>query len=150
MSVLVRPAVHADADAIVSMSRSFSAEEEQESTLFGIDDYLRFGFGAERLFDPFIAELDGQAIGYAFSVRSYDTQLAGPVREIVDLYVDPAHRRHGAGAQLVKAVAEYAKQNAETAMIARVWVKNVAAHQFYETCGAQEDHVKVYYWQISI
>jgi GNAT superfamily N-acetyltransferase len=144
--LVVRPAVKADAARVVAMSRDLSVEEQQVPSPFGTDDFVKQAFGPHCLIRAFVAESDGQLVGYAFSVRSYDTQLAGLIREVIDLYVEPSFRRRGVGRCLVRAVAEDACRSGEVAMVVRVWNRNDTAHAFYESCGAKEDNVKVFYW----
>ena len=59
-------------------------------------DWLRDGFGANAGFSAFVAEADGRGVvGMATCSRRTITGWNGPVIFLQDLFVEPAHRRHG-------------------------------------------------------
>lgn len=72
------------------------------------DDWLRDGFGAEARFRHFVAESVGAIIGMVTYNEIYMTALGGPVFAVQDLFVEPEHRKLGAGRALIAEVAAVA------------------------------------------
>jgi ribosomal protein S18 acetylase RimI-like enzyme len=69
------------------------------------EDWLRDAFGTAARFGLFVAENAGAIIGMVAYNEIYMTALGGPVFAIQDLFVEPEHRKFGAGRALVAEVA---------------------------------------------
>ena len=68
----------------------------------------RDGFGARAAFRCLLAELDGQAVGYAMYHDCYNSDLARRGLWLVDLYVEERARSNGLGRRLMAALARQA------------------------------------------
>ena len=135
---LVRPATPADSGVIIQLivalaefERLPPPDEAAQGRL------LADAFGAHRRFEVFLAELEGQVVGYAFVFETYSTFLARPSLYLEDLFVLPAFRSRRAGYALMK----YCAQQAWKRGCARLdWVVlewNTHAIDFYERFGAK-------------
>jgi len=102
-------------------------------------DLLRDGSldGSQRapLFYSFVAESEGQLIGYTISFFSYST-WQGKSYFLEDLYVKPQTRKSGTGRKLFVANAQFAKDENCKRFDFHVLNWN-PAKKFYESLGAQ-------------
>ncbi len=146
VKITIRPAVPEDATEIVRMARALSREEGQPETPFDEPTFRCVGFGSERAFDPIVAEAEGHLIAYAFSTTIYDTQLAAPTREIIDLFVAASAHRMGVASRLLDCVRATAEANNEAAVLVRTASHNQAARAFYAAAGGKLDDVTIYFW----
>lgn len=102
----IRPAVPADVPALFAMKRRLAQAAGAGDTLRATtEDWLRDAFGTAARFGLFVAENAGAIIGMVAYNEIYMTALGGPVFAIQDLFVEPEHRKFGAGRALVAEVA---------------------------------------------
>jgi GNAT superfamily N-acetyltransferase len=97
---------------------------------------VRDGFGDKPRYEAFLAELNGQTIGYAFVFETYSSFLAQPTLYLEDIFVIPEARGRGAG----KALFEFCVSEAVRRGCGRVeWAVldwNKPAIEFYRRYGA--------------
>src|SRR5262249_43760217 len=55
--------------------------------------------------EAYLAEIDGEAVGYAIALETYSSFLARPTLYLEDLFVRPDRRRRGAGGAMLKYLA---------------------------------------------
>src|SRR5262249_47620230 len=103
----IRPGLASDASSIDALFKEFvtylrSIGDETEYR-FGAQKYLEDGFGKDHAFRVLVAETESGLVGYLLFAKSYDGEY---VRffYIVDLYVQPSHRKSGVGKMLMNAV----------------------------------------------
>jgi GNAT superfamily N-acetyltransferase len=99
---------------------------------------LRDGFGPNPRFDTFLAEVDGEAVGYAITFETYSTFLAKPTLYLEDLFVRPDARRQGAGRALLRHLAALAVERGCGRMDWTVLDWNDLARGVYRRLGAVE------------
>ena len=101
----IRTITAADAEPVVRMWSDFARYLRElgdtDEQNFGVEPFLRDGFGPDPAFSGIIAERDGGAVGYLLYHFGYDSDQAMRVVYIVDLWVDPAARRGGVGRALM-------------------------------------------------
>ena len=78
MNVLVRKIFPGDADAVVGLAAELSAFIGKQTAAFSVDDFRRYGFGSDRLFDGVIAEVEGRLV----AVPTICPHLMGPLLAI--------------------------------------------------------------------
>jgi len=85
----------------------------------------------------FVAERDGDVIGYAYvAVESYDYMaLRGPAGVLHDIIVDPEHRRGGVGRGLLGAALEFVLMRGLTQIVLGTAQRNEAAQRFFASVG---------------
>jgi ribosomal protein S18 acetylase RimI-like enzyme len=115
----VRAAAAADIPALMRLKRLLAAGEDSLPAVRATAaDWLRDGFGAEKAFTAFVAEIaksggghpnnsDG-VIGMATCSQRRITGWNGPVVFLQDLFVEPEHRDHGVARALMARVAALA------------------------------------------
>lgn len=129
MEITIRPATPADAEAIARLNLTAN---DLRATPAHIADHIANRAQYER---PYVAERGGAVVGMAclrlLPCLCDDT----PFAELTELYVDPAHHRHGVGRALVRRIEDEARaQGAAELMLITAW-RNTRAHTFYHALG---------------
>jgi GNAT superfamily N-acetyltransferase len=101
------------------------------------------GFGADALFTPLVAELDGAVVGYAFFSPGYNTDLAARSMWLHDIFVVPAARGRGVGRALMGAVAAETVRLGYASLDWGVHRLNTGALEFYSRLGAGGGDVRI-------
>src|SRR5690606_30014736 len=104
----VREARPEDAETVVAFCRALSAFEGLDPPALDEERFRADGFGPNAAFATLLAELDGDAAGYALHCPIYDTGEGVRGRYIADLFVAEWARRRGVGRALLHAVARSA------------------------------------------
>ena len=93
----------------------------------------------------FVAERDGQVVGYAFGgMEGFDYMaLRGPAAVLYDLVVDPTHRRQGIGAALLDAVFAEMKARAAPRVLLFTAEKNRNAQSVFERAGFRRTMIEM-------
>jgi len=97
---------------------------------------LEDAFGERPRFSVFLAEVEGQAAGYALVFETYSSFWARPKLYLEDLFVKPEFRGHGVGQALFKFCARVAVERGCVRMQWIVLDWNTSAMKFYEGHGA--------------
>jgi GNAT superfamily N-acetyltransferase len=141
LTLTIRPARAADADALAALVRELSAHQGDPTDRFDATAARRDGFGDPRRFETLLAETDGRPVGYALFVPAYESAHAAAGLYVADLYVAPTHRRRGIGRALLAALAAEARLRGLGFLwwVSRAW--NTDAHAFFRRVAAVEDPV---------
>jgi ribosomal protein S18 acetylase RimI-like enzyme len=147
----IRIAIAADAAALSELAAAtFPLACPPHTSPEAIADFISQNFAVahfERyLADPhrelFLAEQDGEAIGYAMLIlgEPTDEKVAAaislhPTCELSKLYVRPGHQGSGVAAALVETAIEYARADRREGMWLGVNEENARANAFYEKSG---------------
>ena len=85
----------------------------------------------------FVAEEDGEVIGYAYvAAESYDYMaLRGPAGVLHDIIVDPERRRGGVGRLLLEAALGFVLERGLTQIVLATAERNDAAQRFFASVG---------------
>ena len=84
-----------------------------------------------------MAEVDGQAVGYAIYLFTYSSFLARPTLYLEDVFVLPEYRRVGIGGKLFEALRKAARREKCGRLEWVVLDWNTSAHRFYRKLGAK-------------
>lgn len=107
--IVVRPAAPADAGTILRLIRELAAFENLLDHVRASEaDILRDGFGPAPRFECLLAELDGEAMGFALFFHNYSTFEGRAGIYLEDIYVAPAARGRGLGRALMARLAQVA------------------------------------------
>jgi GNAT superfamily N-acetyltransferase len=93
-------------------------------------------FGVKPAAEVLLAEVGGQAVGFALFFQSYSTFLGKPGLYLEDLFVRPAERGRGVGLALMSALARIATQRNYGRFEWSVLAWNEPSLKFYEALGA--------------
>jgi len=93
----------------------------------------------------FVAEQNAEVVGYAYvAVESYDYMaLRGPAGVLHDIVVDPAHRRHGVGQQLLEAALAYVRSRGLSQIVLATAERNEAAQRFFASVGFRRTMIEM-------
>ncbi len=107
MSLVIRPALAADAATIVGFVRALAAYEKLEHEVQANEaDIARDLFGAEPKVFCEIAEWQGEPVGFALWFYTYSTFQGRHGIWLEDLFVDPSLRGKGIGKALLVNLAQ--------------------------------------------
>jgi len=138
MNLEIRRAAAADVPRILAFIRSLAEYErglhEVQATEAGL---LRDGFGPRPFFECILAELDGEAAGFALFFFNYSTWKGRPGVYLEDLFVEPRLRGRGIGKALLQAVAQFALEHGCERVQWEVLDWNTPAIDFYRAIGAE-------------
>lgn len=136
--LVLRPATAEDAALILRFIIELAVYEKEPDAVVtdeaGIAASL-FGSGATAR--ALVAELDGQAVGYAVWFANYSTWLGRNGLYLEDLYVTPAVRGRGVGKAMLRHLAGLAVAAGCGRMEWSVLDWNAPAIAFYESVGAR-------------
>lgn len=113
-----------------------SFEKEDNAVEVQVEDLIKDGFGAEKLFQCFVAESDDAIAGMALVYPRYST-WKGPVIHLEDLIVTEKMRGSGLGSALLTEVVKYGNRLGVKRISWEVLDWNEPAITFYEKKGAR-------------
>ena len=138
-AVTVRPATPADAETWLSLVDALADYEKlARPTPEARQRLMHDAFGPEpHRIQVYMAEVAGQAVGYAITCETYSSFLALPTLYLEDLFVLPDARRHGVGRVVFRFLAAEALRRGCGRMEWQVLDWNQLAIDFYEKLGAR-------------
>ncbi len=139
----IRPAVVGDAAAIARLANALSRHEGLGDKVFSEVRVREDGFGESPAFTVIVAELDGEAVGYALVQPFYNTDLACRGLWLSDLFVVDGLRGRGIGRKLAAAVARRAVDTGACSLWWGVFSANAQARAFYAGLGARDDDARI-------
>ena len=135
----IRNATAKDVPDLLELVRELAIFEKAPNEVINTEEkMLEDGFGVNKLFDAFVAELNGEIIGLAITYYRYST-WKGNCLYLEDLIVTEKYRGIGAGQQLFTHCIDFGKENGCHKMIWQVLDWNKPALDFYTLYGAHLD-----------
>lgn len=136
-TVTIRGAVETDAPLILDLIRGLAEYERLAHECVATEENVRESlFGATRSAEVIIAEVDGEAAGFALFFHNYSTFLAQRGIYLEDLFVYPRFRGHGIGKRLLARLAAIALERRCGRLDWAVLDWNEPAIGFYRRLGA--------------
>lgn len=124
---MIRVATPADVDAVTRLEEVCLGDDAWSPGL------VQQGIAAQLpTVSYLVAEVDGAVVGHAVA------SAAGEDAELQRIAVDPAHRRHGLGADLLAAVEARVVGEGAERLLLEVREDNATAAAFYEAHGFEE------------
>lgn len=96
------------------------------------------GFGDTPFYQAFVAESDGQVVGFSLSFVRYST-WRGKMLYMEDLYVTESHRGQSIGSALLEKQLDYAKESGINFVCFQVLDWNLPAISFYKKYNVSYD-----------
>jgi len=92
-----------------------------------------------------VAEDAGEVIGYTYAgVEGRDyMSLRGPAGVLYDVVVDPTHRKHGVGRQLVESALAFLKGHGSRQAVLSTATQNAAAQRLFESVGFRKTMIEM-------
>lgn len=137
----IRQAAISDAETLVRMAAALSQAEGEPPPRSDAAICRRDGFGAAPCFTAWIAEIGGNAAGYALHHRSYDTDRVVRAEWLCDLYVERWARNRGLGRKLAARVARHAAADGAEALHWTVLRRNEVARRFYRRFAKEDERL---------
>ena len=135
--MIIRKATKNDMPSVLELIQELATfEKEPDAVVVTIDDLIRDGFSENRLFQCFVAEVDGEIIGMALYYYRYST-WKGKTIHLEDLIVKENKRGTGAGFALYKEIIKQGKAENVRRIEWNVLDWNTPAIDFYEKSGAK-------------
>ena len=135
--LVIRYATTKDCAAILTFIKELAEYERLAHEVVADEAQLRATlFGVKPAAEVLLAELAGEAVGFALFFQSYSTFLAKPGLYLEDLFVRPAVRGKGVGGALMSALARIAIQRHYGRFEWSVLDWNAPALKFYASLGA--------------
>jgi GNAT superfamily N-acetyltransferase len=136
---VIRPAVPDDALTLVELVRELARYEHLEEYARATpDDFRTHLFGPRPLAEAILAEVDGEAVGFALYFMTFSTFRGRPGIYVEDLYVRPGQRGRGIGRALLARVAGTGAGRGVCRLEWSVLKWNTPAIGFYQSLGARE------------
>ncbi|MFN7661672.1 MAG: GNAT family N-acetyltransferase [Dolichospermum sp.] len=136
-NLIVRFAQPGDVITLFKLIQGLAEYEKLSHAVIGnaeaLEDHL---FGSPKYVDAIIAEIDGQAVGFAIFFHNYSTFLTKPGIYLEDIFVSPEYRRQGIGKALLTKVAQIAVERDCGRLEWSVVDWNGSAQEFYRNMGA--------------
>lgn len=135
--LVIRQATAKDCAAILGFVRELAEYERLAHEVVADEAQLRATlFGVRPAAEVVLAEVGGEAVGFALFFQSYSTFLGKPGLYLEDLFVRPTSRSKGVGAALMSALARIAMQRRYGRFEWSVLDWNAPALKFYASLGA--------------
>lgn len=124
-----------DAGTIMKLIKALAEYEELAHEVAATEeDIRRTGFGERPYFECLLAEVDGEAVGFALFFHNYSTFAGRPGLYVEDLFVEEAHRSLGIGKLLMRELARVAVERGCARF--ELWVLHWnPARDFYHRIG---------------
>jgi len=136
MKYSIRDAQASDMAQVHNLIKELAVfEKEADAVEVTVDDLIRDGFGSNKLFHCYLAEVEGDVVGMALLYPRYST-WKGPIIHLEDLIVTASMRGSGLGAALLTRVVEHGQQLGVKRISWEVLDWNDPAIAFYESKGA--------------
>lgn len=136
---MIRAATPDDTPVIAALIRALAEYERLTHEVdFGEAELHRNLFGERPYAEVALCEHDGETAGFALFFHEFSTFAGRPGLYLEDIFVLPAHRRHGHGRELLAHLARLAVERNCARMEWRVLDWNEAALEFYRALGAEE------------
>jgi len=133
----IRTAIENDVPLIFRFIRELAEYERLADAVVATEASVRETlFGARRYAEVLIAEVDGEAAGFALFFHNYSTFLGKPGIYLEDLYVRPEMRGRGYGKALLARLAAIARERECGRLEWAVLNWNEPAIRFYRSLGA--------------
>lgn len=136
--VTVRFATADDAEIVKQMIHSLAHFQGHDANVRASTESLRLQLASEKPpFECLLAELDGEAVGFALFYAFYSTWEARSGLYLEDLFVAPHVRGSGVGRILLERLSSVARERGCTQLDWMVQADNHQAQAFYANFGAR-------------
>ncbi len=135
--LVIRDAVPADVPLVLEFIRELAEYERLAHEVVASESLLdAWLFGSRPAAEVIIAELDGEAVGFALYFTTFSTFLGRPGIWLEDLFVRPAARGRGIGRALLAHLADLTLERGYGRLEWAVLDWNESAIGFYRRLGA--------------
>jgi GNAT superfamily N-acetyltransferase len=138
MNFTIRPSRPDDAETLVALIRELAVYEKLEQYALAEPEALRAHLHGPRPFaEAIVAEMAGEAVGFALYFSTYSTFRGQPGLYLEDIFVRAPHRGRGIGKALLATVAKVAVERGCGRLEWSVLDWNAPSIGFYQSLGAR-------------
>ena len=119
------------------MISDFNVEEGSPGRI-SADGVIDLCFSEGALYQPLVAEQDGELVGYALITRYFDTEYCAWCSYMQDLFVMPERRSQRVGRRLIAAAARHTLEEGRLELFWHVRDHNSRGRAFYRRIGGKE------------
>ena len=135
--MIIRQATKEDMPKVLELIKELATfEKEPNAVIVTVNDLIRDGYGENKLFHTFVAQVDEEVIGMALYYYRYST-WKGKTIHLEDLIVKENARKTGAGFALYSEIITQGKRDNVRRIEWNVLNWNTPAIAFYEKSGAK-------------
>jgi GNAT superfamily N-acetyltransferase len=134
----IRIAKPGDEHSIIKLVKELAEYENEPDAVFNTAENLAEDLFKRKLCEAYVAELDGQIVGFALFYTSYST-WNGACLYLEDLYVQEKYRSLKVGSKLFDQVVQTAKDRQVRRMVWQILNWNKLAIDFYNYKNATID-----------
>jgi GNAT superfamily N-acetyltransferase len=135
----IREATREDVPLLFSLVRELAEYERSPERVTGTESLLETAlFGKPAVVEAMIAELGGEAVGFALFYTTFSTWQCLPGIWLEDLFVRPERRRGGVGRTLLGHLAAIAQERGYGRLEWSALDWNTPAVDFYLELGAEQ------------
>lgn len=135
--MIIRKATQEDMPKVLDLIQELATfEKEPNAVVVTVNDLIKDGFGENKLFHTFVAEVENEVIGIALYYYRYST-WKGKTIHLEDLIVKENCRGTGAGFALYSEIIRQGKRDNVKRIEWNVLDWNTAAIDFYIKTGAK-------------
>lgn len=135
--IQIRSATPEDCELIVCFIRELAEYEKLLDICEANTESIHRDLFVDRCIECFLAELDGETVGFALCYPNYSTFQAKPGYYLEDLYVRPEARGKGAGKALLNHLGQLCLQRDYGRLEWCVLNWNKPSIDFYKSLGAE-------------
>ncbi|MFB2120134.1 N-acetyltransferase family protein [Parapedobacter sp. 2B3] len=135
----IRKAIAADCTQLLALVKELAVyERAPDEVTVSLDEFIDAGFGANPVWEAFVAEVDGRIVGMSLFYIRYST-WKGRRLYLEDIVVTEAMRGRGLGKLLFEETWNLCKARNYSGMVWQVLEWNEPAIRFYKKYGATFD-----------
>ena len=139
MHILIRTGIESDLPRVLELVKELAIyEKAPDEVVVSVEEMVNWGFGNEKVFDFFVAEVDGIVQGIALYYFKYST-WKGKCLFLEDIIVTEKWRGRGLGKKLFEEVVIVAKNKKVRRLEWQVLEWNTPAINFYKKYGSRLD-----------
>jgi len=136
-SLIIRPAEKGDTGLLLEFIKKLATYEKKIDEVVSTESDLYDVLFQQKIAEAVIAELEGEAVGFAIFFYNFSTFIGKPGIYIEDLYVNPEVRAKGIGKSLFSYIARLAVERKCCRLEWSVLHWNEPSISFYKKLGAE-------------
>lgn len=112
--------------------------------MFDAERIRAHGFGANALFEVWVAEENRRLLAHAVITKGFDVRRGLPLIVLCELYVVPDYRRSGLARRMMSSIARRAMDFGARDLTITTGVDNAVAQRFFAAIGADRQQAHVF------